>query len=240
MIRNRSLQPTGFTLVELMIAMAFVSLLLLAIAAAIMQVGAIYSKGTTMKSVNQAGRVVVTDMKRVIGGSQPFDVAIAYRPHDYYQGAQDAPDYDGGRLCTGTYSYIWNIGKYINTDEPRAQVNRYAGADSERPLRLVRVHDNGGSYCEGAATGAIQPGGAVELLSDGNLAVQGFTIERVTDNIATGMALYSMKILISDANQDAIDTIDNTCKPPSEDTVAQNYCAVNEFTFTARAGNRGD
>ncbi len=219
--------------------MAFISLLLLAIAGAVIQVGAIYNRGVTMKSVNQTGRIVVADMKRIVGESQPFDAVAAYKPHDHSQGAGGAPEYDGGRLCTGIYSYIWNIGKYIDSAVPASQANKYAGSDSDKSLRLIRLRDSGGQYCKDGAAGAIQASDATELLSDGNLAVQDFHIDRLTNNIATGMALYSIKIVISDANQDAIDTLDNTCKPPIQGSTYQNFCAVNEFVFTARAGNKG-
>jgi type II secretory pathway pseudopilin PulG len=239
---NKSRQ-LGFTIVELMIAMAFIALLLLAIAAAVIQIGAIYNKGVTMKSVNQAGRLIVSDIKRVVGESEPFSVATAYKPHDRSQGSTDTPEYDGGRLCTGQYSYIWNIGKYINPDVPASQANKYAGADSDKPIRLIRVRDNGMEYCKIDAAGAIQLSGATELLSDGTLAVQDFQIDRVTNNMASGVALYSIKIEISDASQDAIetniDTLDTTCKTPSSGLRYQSYCAVNEFVFTARAGNKG-
>jgi hypothetical protein len=239
MNRNTSSRLSGFTIVELMIAMAFIALLLLAIASAVIQVGAIYNKGVTMKSVNQAGRLVVGDFKRVVSESEPFDVVASYKPHDHNQGSQGTPEYDGGRLCTGQYSYIWNIGKFIDPDIPASQANKYAGSDSDKPLRLIRVRDSGKEYCKDDAAGTIQFADATELLSDGTLAVQDFQIERVTNNMASGMALYSIKIAISDASQDAINTLDNTCKTPSDGLKYQSYCAVNEFTFTARAGNKG-
>lgn len=230
---------SGFTIVELMIAMAFISLLLLAIAMTVMQIGAIYNKGVTMKSVNQSGRIIVTDMKRTIGESQPFDVAVAYRPHDHNQGSQETVDYDAGRLCTGLYSYIWNIGTHISSDDPASQVNKYEGTDNQKQIRLVKVRDSGGQYCKGEASGAINQSNAAELLSEGNLAVQDFHIERVTTNMVTGMAIYNIRLTISNADTEAISTVDNTCKPPSEEAILQNYCSVNEFAFTARAGNKG-
>jgi len=240
MIQQRSYSHTaGFTVVELMIAVAFISLLLLAIAATVMQIGAIYNKGVTMKSVNQAGRDIVADIKRTIGESQSFDIADAYKPHDFNLGSGGSTDYDGGRLCTGIYTYIWNIGKHVNPDDPSSQLNKYAGADSTKPIRLIRIIDSGGQYCKGDATGEIQYAAATELLSEGNLAVQDFHIERMTNNLASGTALYSINLTISNADTEAISTVDNRCKPPSEDTSYQDFCAVNDFSFTAQSGNKG-
>lgn len=245
MTQQYNRQSSGFTIVELMIAMAFIALLLLAIAATVMQVGGIYNKGVTMQSVNQSGRAIVTDMKRTIGESQPFDTTTKYRP----QGdPRSAEGYTGGRLCTGVYTYVWNIGKNIKRTnpadpfsplDPASQANKYDGTDSQKMVRLVKVRDNGGQYCLGDAQGPITTAGAVELLSEGNLAVQNFSIERVTTNMASGTALYSVRVTISNADTEAISTVDNQCKPPSEDITLQNYCAVNEFEFTARAGNKG-
>lgn len=229
---------SGFTIVELMIAMAFISLLLLAIVATVMQVGAIYNKGVILKSVNQAGRLVVADMKRTIAEGQVFDTNVAFKRHDHYEGSQLNPDYDGGRLCTGTYSYIWNTGKYVDPSDLSTQINKYSGS-SGKQLHFVRVSDNGGQYCADTASGLIDPTNATELLSVGDLAVQDFHIDRLTNNVASGRALYSIRIVISNAETLAIDSVDNSCKPPSDDPTYQNYCAVNEFVFTAQAGNMG-
>ncbi len=252
MIRKHS-QYSGFTIVELMIAMGFISLLLLAIAGAVMQIGAIYNKGITMKSVDQAGRLVVSDIKRTIGESQPFEVAVAYKPHVRSGGSLSSATYDGGRLCTGIYSYVWNIGVYIDPDSPESQINRYEGeANSNKPLRLVKIRDNGGQYCKEGADKPVDYASATELLSRGDvatgdsqttvgsLAVQDFRITRTTNNAATGMAVYSIAIVISDADREAIDTVDNSCRPPNDLASNQDYCAVNEFVFTARAGNKGE
>lgn len=206
--------------------MAFIALLLLAIATTVMQVGAIYNKGVTMKSVNQSGRVVVTDMKRTIAESQIFDVTDSFKTQDQR----------GGRLCTSIYSYIWNIGRSIDANNP--QVNKYSGSD--KPIRLARVLNDGKQYCS-TTNGLvdIDQAKATELLSEGDLAVQDFHIVRATDNLASGMALYSIGITISNAEKEALNTVDNSCKPPSEDATYQNYCSVNEFVFTARAGSKG-
>jgi prepilin-type N-terminal cleavage/methylation domain-containing protein len=235
----------GFTIVELMVAMAFIAVLLLAIAGAVMQVGAIYNRGITMKSVNQAGRVVIDDMKRALSESEPLSV-------EYVPQSPDDSNVIGGRLCTGVYSYIWNIGIHVNDDDPASQVNRYEdAADENKQLRLVKIPDSGSRYCDGDADQRVDASKAVELLSSGgvstgdsqtitgNLAVQHFHIERLTNNLSTGTALYSIAVVISDADKESINTVDNSCRPPSDNESNQQYCAVNEFIFTAQAGNGG-
>lgn len=240
---HRYANRKGFTIVELMIAMAFISFLLLAIAAAIMQIGAIYNKGVTMKSVNQVGRIIVADMRRTIGAApvlnvNPTDSGSNFKLQDRNRGSQPTVDYEGGRLCTGAYSYIWNIGKYI-TDDPTEQRNKYMGTDIGKPLRFVRVIDPDASSCKGSADDPVDYSKATELLSEVNLSVQKFDIKRVNSSRVGGNALYQVSIFISDSDQTAINTVDISCNPPSEDASYEEYCAVNEFVFTALAGNGG-
>jgi len=230
--RKQGSNMQGFTLVELMLATVFIALLLVAIATVVIQISGIYNKGITMKSVNQAGRAVVDDMKRTVGGSGIFGVDEALVSQDN----------KGGRLCTGAYSYIWNIGTAITDKEP--QINNYAGlADKDTPIRLVRVRDNGGTYCKQVdkALLDINKADAVELLST-DLAVQYFDIAALTD-ASTGSRLYRVTMKISNADNDAINTaintIDTACKPPADNSGYYNYCAVNQFEFTVQAGNKG-
>lgn len=225
MIQTNNHRISGFTLVELMLAMAFVAVLLLAVGGVVMQIGGIYSKGSTMKSVNQASRSIVADMRRTIGESAPFALETSLKAAE-------------GRLCTGTYSYVWNIGSEADSEDASTQLNRFAGGDSDKQLRLVRIRDSGKQYCAGTASAPIRFSDATELLSYGNLAVQQLAVEQLTTNVTNGLALYAITILVSDADKGAINTI-GKCKLPSEDASYQNYCAVNEIDFTAQAGNKG-
>lgn len=245
-------KQTGFTLMELMLAMAFVAMLLLAIAAVVLQIAGIYNKGTTMKAVNQASRSIVTDMRRVIGESRPFDVTTSPQgvqpkstnfvllPDDNSAAGYAAPR--GGRLCTGSYTYIWNIGTN--------QENVYQD-DATKPLRFIRVNDSGGRYCADHGRKVQSADNPTEMFgSDTGLAVQCFQVNQaicdpsvrsqVNDITApqAGAQLYNIRMIISNADQDVIDGV-GRCKPPSDNATMQNYCAVNEIDFTVSAGNGG-
>ncbi len=245
----------GFTLVELMLAMAFVSMLLLAIAMTVMNIMHIYTKGLTMKAVNQAGREVVTDMKRTVGEGQVFTIASGADPVNSDYGRQspfilqdasgnfvskgtDNSDSHGGRFCTGNYSYVWNTGRYVP-----AQVNHYA--DATKQLRLVRVEDGGGTYCSNPKKDI--PDGATELLSEADLAVQNFHIEQLSSGLASGQALYRFTIRLSSANPDAVIKAEDggalttlgECQPPSADIGLEDFCSVNDFVFTVNVSSIG-
>lgn len=222
MIRQYNSRASGFTLVELMLAMVFISMLLLAIAFTVIRIGDIYNSGATMKSVNQSGRSIVDDMRRTIGSSRPFDLAT------HYNEAR-------GRLCTGTYSYVWN-------SDTIATLNQYESPDSDTPIKFTRVRDNGARYCVDAYSN-IKFADATELLSEGNLAMQILKPWEISNSIGTGSKLYGIRMVISDADKDSIfiDTIDTTsCKAPNDPDSNINFCAINQFEFTALAGNGGE
>jgi type II secretory pathway pseudopilin PulG len=227
----------GFTIIELLMAMAFVSMLLLGIALTVIQVANIYNKGLTMKAVDQSGRSISADIRQTLSQSQPFATDTALRLQRYPD--SDANNPDGGRLCTGLYTYVWNYGKSMNHP-----INKYSVGDDE--IRFARVRDNGGAYCANP-TRPIDQTDATELLSAGDrdLAIQSFTITQLASDPNIGQALYRVVMEIGTNNQDALqqaqslDTIDTTCKPPSDDSSLQDFCAVNQFDFTAQAGNKG-
>lgn len=63
----------GFTLIELMLAMAFISFLLLFMVAAILQVTRLYVKGSAIRQINQTGR----QLERL--GQPPLRVPVRSR-----------------------------------------------------------------------------------------------------------------------------------------------------------------
>ena len=71
---NRVDRQNGFTLIELMLAMAFVSALLIAVAMTVIQIASIYNRGITLKDVNQTGSSVASELQRNIAGSASFNI----------------------------------------------------------------------------------------------------------------------------------------------------------------------
>ncbi len=227
----------GFTLIELIMAMAFVSILMLAIAVTIIQISGIYNKGMTMKAVDQAGRAISLEIRQSLAQSPPFNVDTALRFQRYPESSANSPD--GGRFCTGIYSYVWNFGKSMANP-----INKYSLGDEQ--IRFAKVRDNGSQYCA-EQTKPIQQQDAIELLSAGDrdLAIQGFAVTKLADDPTIGQALYRIVMEIGTNNQDALqktealNSIDTTCRPPSDDASLQDFCAVNLFDFTVQAGNKG-
>ena len=236
-------QQSGFTIVELLLAMSFVSLLLMAITMTVVQITNIYTKGLTMRAVGQAGQTLTQDIRRSIEAARPLDLGVDSKGGQNFQPmvavGGDINNPDGGRLCTGSYSYIWNNGKALANP-----VNNYSNSDET--IRLVKVIDNGSLYCSDPAR-AIDRATSTEMLSAGDreLAVQSFSIKLATANPDSGQALYLIMLEVGTNDEGSLDrqttltSIDTSCRPPAEGVKLDDYCAVNKFEFTARAGNVG-
>jgi type II secretory pathway pseudopilin PulG len=233
---NRVVKKRGFTIVELMLAMGFVSALLLAIAMTIIQIGNTYTRSVTYKNVNQAGSAIASELQRSFAETTAFVI----NGGAYY----DNQINEGGRLCIGKYSYVWNYGKDIYNGKPNYV--QYSGAlDSQKNIYFVKVRDPNASYCtkiSGKYTD-IKKSDAMELLDNGqyDLAIHSFTITSYSsaNDSVIGQRLYNINFVIGTNDQLAFDTsiTTPTCSlsGPSANPF---YCAVNQFNIIARSGSK--
>ncbi len=228
----------GFTLIELMLAMGFVSVLLIAVAMTVMQIANIYNRGVTLKDVNQAGRSLVSELQRSINGNVRFNLADSkhYVSQDW-----------GGRLCLGQYSFIWNYGVAISNTQTHplnSSRNVYANSAVQLPeIRFIKILDPTDDYCV-HPNRTIDPVGAVELLDAGehSLAIHKFSItttDGATD-MKTQQQLYNISFVIGTNDQDALNDdpkLIKVCKAPNEAGSDVAYCSITQFNTLARAGN---
>lgn len=137
----------GFTLVELLLAIAFLSVLLLSITLLIVHVIAVYQKGMSIRAVSNTGKTLIDDVSRSIIASPIQDIAVEDKNGDgkieeseeiaslgkyYFQEYRniilpedettDRPDEAGtvpmfGAFCTGTHTYLWQTGYIFNSDQ---------------------------------------------------------------------------------------------------------------------------
>jgi len=234
MNQDNSKNVFGFTLVELMLAMGFVSALLLVIALTVIQIGNIYNRGLTYKNVNQVGSNISSELQRNINNSPRFDLGIRLRYNSY--GGQVF----GGRLCTGQYSYVWNYGAAFSS-VPSTTINRYSSG-SNGSINFVKVYDPNFSHCTNISS-QIDPAKALELLPSGqyNLAIHNISITSqptAIDN-STGQQLYSISILLGTNNRSALSGLlgSTNCLTPNQSGADPTYCSVSQFNIVARAGN---
>lgn len=225
-------RSNGFTLIELTLAMTFLSFLLVAIAMTVIQISNVYNRGMTLKDVNQAGRSLSNDLQRTIASGAPFaiepGVGSRYIVQDW-----------GGRLCVGQYSYIWNYGKALNNPSGYTGLNTYAAGNSTQ-IRFVKVLDANGDYCINPNQ-SIDPTNAVELLNVGNhtLAVHRFSIVSAPTAIdmTTRERLYTLTFTVGTNDTAALLDDSSACKGPALSGSDLAYCSVQEFNIVVRAGN---
>ena len=230
----------GFTLVELMFSMVFISLLILSITMTIMQVLNIYNRGLLIKEVNQTGRTVTDQMQRTISASIPGPTISVVKMTN----PSDSTEEIGGRFCLSNYSYIWNYGKTLSTSVTTANVFA-TGTPANQKVNFIRVPDVGGSYCQPDNNGLykkISRTGATEVLSTRGygLVLYNMFVTSGSNNFdsASSQRLYYIDMTIGTSDYNAIDvSAGRSCKAPSQSGSDQDYCSINSFSFVARAGN---
>jgi Tfp pilus assembly protein FimT len=233
----------GFTLVELMLAMTFISALLLAIAMTIVQIANIYNHGMIIKDVNQTSRTISEELDRALGASTNFSIDPAARRYVNNEW--------GGRLCTGQYSYVWNYGSSLS--EQSTNRNMYSGINvagntansgstTSSEISFVKVLDAAAAYCVPDTNGSympVDPANTIELLRAGDhaLAVHSFSVTASDSakDALSAQALYKVAFSLGTNDIEALNDDQTQCKPPNSPGADPNYCAVQQFTLVLRA-----
>lgn len=224
---SNSKPRNGFTLVELMLSITFIAVLLLAIAMMTIQMSSIYNKGLTLREANQAGQFVSSEVQRSL--NQTYSNAVE---------AVNLPDSQGGRLCAGGTVYAWN---YPDTFTPTERVDAINKVDGSADVRFVKFAGTIEQYCEtqGGGSWKALPDTASELLSGGNanIALHSFSLDRVAVPEDNTQTIYTVKIVVGTPSVGLV-TEDNSLLCKAADSKDDEWCAVNQFEFTARSGNR--
>lgn len=230
---NRTSREAGFTLIELTLVMAFFAVLLLAILLTTLQMGKLYTKGVTNRTINQIGRDLSDTMRRDFLGASNDRIVITTPT-----GTGTATS---GRLCLGGVSYAWNTADLLN-DKNASKITK-----SNTAVVLERVVDVSNQLCTiqgGGGYMTVIPADMVStnlLAGDGrSLAVYDFTVDKLATDGNNG--LYELKITVgtndpSTTQRDASQSVQ--CKPPSDNSSDFNYCSVADFDIIVRTGGDG-
>lgn len=167
---NKTKNKKGFTLIELMLAVAFLGTLLLSIAMLAMRLVDMYTKGSTMRAINSVGSAVMDDMRSHITSSTSWSKNLQdgttvtkgenatrqyYRVHTYTNNSDPFNPMtfvDYGAFCTNTYTYIFNYQpamlRYREDKKNSASLDTkeylmVGTASNYRPYALVRIKDAG-------------------------------------------------------------------------------------------------
>ena len=131
MSRNK-LHQSGFTIIELTLAMTFLAFVLVFSATIVVQISNTYFKGLSIKQINQAGRAITDDLSRSLQGASTSDINLT--------------QVNNGLLCIGETAYIWNP-VYLGTAYNSSNINRYKTAS--KPISLARVAKSDVGNCLG-------------------------------------------------------------------------------------------
>lgn len=238
---NRVRSSKGFTLIELMLAMAFISILLLAIATTIIQIGKMYNKGMALKEINQSSRMIGDDLTRAFVNAASFD-----RDTDYVELYQTPTLLTGGRLCIDKTTYVWNTARAI--EYGYSDVTKYAGkADT---INFLRITDPSAKYCKkNTTTGkllypdilASDAALAKELLPPGDFSMSmgrlSLPVSTASDE-STGETLYTVSYGIAFGKSDALRDDLSQCKTPNEAGADNDFCSLQNFTIVVRGSGR--
>lgn len=232
----------GFTLIELMLAMSFISMLLLSIAMVAIQAGKIYNRGLTLSSLNQSWRDVSDMLRRDFLQTDQRRVSVDASGTDRVIMLSHGGSERSGRFCLGQYSYLWNVPAVLDdistpTDGPIVRDT------SGNPITFVRVVDENGELCAPLPDGSYRTdlpdaSRVTHLLkmkddtSDIVLAIHTLTIRPIAlvDNSSDG--LFTIDVTIGTSKLSEIDS--QGCLPPSEGESNLEFCAINQFNMVAR------
>ena len=128
-------KSSGFTLVELNLAVIAVALLVIAVAMVTINVTKINQHGILLKSINQTGREVMDLLER--------DLAVARADQVKYELAGSA-----GRLCLGTVSYVFNTAQALSSGAGDLILDERK--TPSRAVTLVRIDDKDRAWCSKA------------------------------------------------------------------------------------------
>lgn len=192
----------GFTLIELMLAMAFFTSILLLTTTVIVQVLGIYSKGLVVRQINSIGRSLTDDVIRVSNGSAGIKLGSA--------------DTNGKIRCfsIGDSVYVWSYPADTTTeaytvgpDKTIVNLSRYVAAGGNCPTSRDLSENN------------LEP-----LLSD-NARVYEAKFTQIRDNLlGLRLVLGTYSPLVESVNP----TIENNNVSCQAGSIG-NYCAFGAY-----------
>jgi type II secretory pathway pseudopilin PulG len=179
----------GFTIIELLFAMSFLSVLLIIAMISSLNIMRTYSKGLALKQVNQSGRAIGSEIQRSLKAAQP---------------PVENATVESGRLCLGAYSYVWSVGG----QDP------YSYDDGTR-VGFAKVSDSTRSMC-GPTRPTVPRERSVELLSGdtASLAIQSASL--VQPASANGYYLYTFTFTIGTNDSALLNDERDACRTDGE------------------------
>ena len=210
---SKSKKNAGFTLVELLIAVAFFSFILLFISAGFIALNRQFVKGRTARTVQNDARFVIEDITRSLRASRYGQLKIA-----------DDVAIDT-TMCFGSSQYTWTTLSNFDTDDKRY-------ADSGERIRLARSEYNGGD-CQSST---VETQNSTELIGS-DTVVQFIDIE----GFGSIPGLFKVIVVLSTQQDEIIGSnngADANCESlQTSGSVNPEYCSVVKFETVVKIRN---
>ncbi|MCL2869536.1 prepilin-type N-terminal cleavage/methylation domain-containing protein [Candidatus Saccharibacteria bacterium] len=223
MLKKIRTKKHGFTLIELTIAMSFIAVLLIVVVMVTINILNMYRKGTTIQDVNTTGRAIIDDMSRTLQSST--------------QATSASLGNGSGRLCTGSYAYIWNS---PSDATPLSKYSPDSTTDGNQEIMLIKISADGSGLCgtSGSVFTKVELGTKADLKPNvliqpgDNLAIYGLRLFKITDPTSS-QTIYTVSFILGTTTGINVDT-NLSCTPPTGVGSDFSYCAINRFDFTVR------
>lgn len=208
----------GFTLTELMLAMAFVSFMLLFLMTAVIHLMRTYNKGVSMRQINQSGRQFAEDFSRTAKYASLGDIKS---------------DPAHNRICLNGVTYAWNLNDPTATTPVPPLTNGYLSPNTGEKFSMVRVTDSGGTLCGAGGVNIINKAYAKEMLP------VGLNVKKVTYSTSTAdPRLVSVSFIFSTGGfnapiASALTPTGFACKSGGDGA----FCAFADFDVTVYVRN---
>lgn len=206
---------TGFTIVEMALAMTFVSLLMMAVGYLVIYLSNLYQRGISIKDINKTADLIISDIQsstanygeiscayKTIGRSQmSFKGSTAETCRSLLAEDTNTTDITGAALCTGKNSYVWNYGYALDKSgrfaSQQNKLFRYASLDSNgirriKMIRLAKIRDEERRFC---STGSLQSGGVVILSDNDSSLSTNVDVAEMIESSDRDIALHSFSVL---------------------------------------------
>ncbi len=245
---NQASSQSGFTLIELSLAMSFIAVLLLTIAMTIIQMGTIYNRGMALKEVNQSARDISDDFRRTFAASEAFAASADGTDTADTIIIKDGAFIVGGRACLGSYTYIWNTAKARELSHSKLARYETPVGSAGSAVSFVKVADKAKEYCEKSGSSLTKVNipfdeiaASTELLKigDRNLGVQALSIASTPSayDPLTGKRIYTINYVLGTGETSAMNDTQTACLPPGDPKANLTYCNVQLFTIALTAGD---
>lgn len=240
----------GFTIIELLLSMFFVSMLIVLIGYVTMQIINNYQKGIAIKDVNKTADAIIGDIQRTVFNGAGIKCGVKKgSTWSYGDNCQDLYNESdrpvAAMICTGKFAYVWNYGWALKDTVQEPHLIKYAKDAKSVPVRMLKITDE--KYClgnSGELDNALKKVDNIKTemieYNDRELALHSFAITNTIHDASTGQSLYNIEFVLGTFRNNVLKTEDAQCKSPREaaddkdDVKDLKYCAINKFDFVVR------